>query len=45
MHHTDKMKPKFEKTNIFNLLLNDINKTHGGVQIQIDSYVQVFAQG
>lgn len=27
-HQKDEMKPIFEKTNNFNLLLNDINKTH-----------------
>lgn len=37
--------PQFEKTNIFNLLLNDINKTHSEFKYKYIVYVHVFVQG
>lgn len=36
---------QFEKTNIFNLLLNDINKTHSEFKYKYIVYVHVFVQG
>lgn len=35
----------FHKTNIFNLLINDINKTHVEFKYKYIVYVQAFAQG